>query len=220
MSDEELPPTDRDSPIGRPVIRGDEEIVGEHAEEAEVFDPNNTDDVEKAISVLHSFVSSKTTNPLLPLRAAAAAATLVRAETSYTDAATRVKDEIGVSFIRKWARVHDLPYAIRKQVAMGVLSPTAAKHIARLTGNDRELLAWTTIDNDLSVREVRSIVSDVMDGESLESAIKDHGIKLGSLTIAIDREAYCAVHREAALEDSEVDDIIEVAIRHWLNLST
>ncbi|MDF1503171.1 hypothetical protein PYV61_09465, partial [Roseisolibacter sp. H3M3-2] len=46
---------------------------------------------------------------------AAACAALVRGVGSYKEAAERAGGGVSVAFIRKWARVHDLPQAIRRQ---------------------------------------------------------------------------------------------------------
>lgn len=74
------------------------------------------------------------------LRGAAARAALVRGEGSYKAAAERSGDPVTVNFLRKWARVHDLPLSIRRHIAKGELTVTAAKHIARVRGNTRFLL--------------------------------------------------------------------------------
>jgi len=115
------------------------------------------------------------------LRGAAACAALVRGEGSYKAAAERAGGDATVSFIRKWARVHDLPRSVRKQVALGQIAPTAAKHIARVGGESRLLLAWATLDGDLTVRDVRSVASAINNGASIDQALDEHDITLGRL---------------------------------------
>ena len=108
-------PTDRESPVGAPVIRGDERVTGERAKEAASFDPQDPDSLATAVEVIRSFAAGEgaTGDHLYMLEGAAACAALVRGEGSYKAAATRAGDEVSVSFIRKWARVHDLPAPIR-----------------------------------------------------------------------------------------------------------
>ena len=65
----------------------------------------------------------------------------------------------------------------------GHIAPTAAKHIARVDGDARYQLAWAILDNSLTVREVRTIVSDINDGTAPERALRTHGVTLGEVTL-------------------------------------
>ncbi|MDX1747205.1 MAG: hypothetical protein R3324_14815, partial [Halobacteriales archaeon] len=143
----------------------------------------------------------------------AACAALVRAEGSYKDAKSRAGEGVTVTFIRKWARVHDLPRAIRIQVARGRIAPTAAKHIARVPGDARYRLAWAVLDNGLTVREIRGIASDVNRGMDVDRALRNHGVTPGEVTISLPPDLYRDLRRRAALTDADPDDVIAQALR-------
>ncbi|MFC7200907.1 DUF7119 family protein [Halospeciosus flavus] len=208
------PPTDRKSPVGEPVIRGDERVTGEHAERAVRFDPNDPESVERAAQTVYDFANGNLgEDRFYMLRGAAACAALVRAEGSYKAAAERAGDGVTVSFIRKWARVHDLPRPVRRHVALGHIPPTAAKHIARVGGEARYQLAWAVIDNDLTVREVRTIASEINDGRDLNDALEERGVTPGELDVVLPTEVYRELRREAVLEDASPSAIVADALR-------
>jgi hypothetical protein len=150
------------------------------------------------------------------LRGAAACAALVRGTGSYKAAAERAGGDVTVSFIRKWARVHDLPRSVRRHVALGEIAPTAAKHIARVSGESRFLLAWATLDHGLTVREVRSIASRVNEGVTVEEALAAEGIDLGKLTLSLPPDTYRELRRRAALEDTEPEAVLVEALDEYL----
>lgn len=207
-------PTDRESPVGAPVIRGDETVTGEHAREAVGFDPEDPESVAEATAIVRDFATGRLDDDRLRmLRGAAACAALVRGVGSYTGAAERAGDDVTVSFVRKWARVHDLPRSVRTQVARGEIAPSAAKHIARLRGEDRLLLAWATIDAGLSVREVRAVASDVADGAGIETALAARDVTLGALELDLPTEVYRELRRRAALEGVDPARIVADALR-------
>ncbi|AGB14831.1 hypothetical protein Halru_0185 [Halovivax ruber XH-70] len=206
-------PTDRESPVGEPVIRGDETVTGEHASDAVQFDPDDPASVDEAADVVRAFATADGVDHLRMLRGAAACAALVRGVGSYTAAADRAGGDVTVSFVRKWARVHDLPRAVRTQVARGEIAPSAAKHLARIQGSDRFLLAWTTIDAELSVREVRRITSDVADGTALETALAERDIPLGTIELDLPPDSYRELRRRAALEGVDPGQLVADALR-------
>ncbi|WP_436927895.1 DUF7119 family protein [Halosimplex amylolyticum] len=216
MSDEGPgePPTDRESPVGAPVIRGDPSVTGQRPEEAVEFDPDDPESLETAAQTVRQFASDAAgeADTVFMLRGAAACAALVRGEGSYKAAAERAGGEATVAFIRKWSRVHDLPRSIRKHVAMGEIAPTAAKHIARVAGAARLQLAWAALDHDMTVRQVRSVASEVNDGVPVERALAAEGITLGELTMELPPEIYRELRRRAALEDVDPDDIVATAL--------
>ena len=195
------PMTDRESPVGRPVVRGDPTFAGERAQQAVQFDPDDPESLARAVEVVESFANetAETGGSVYMLRGAAACAALVRGEGSYKAAAERAGDGVTVSFIRKWARVHDLPRSVRQQVATGKIAPTAAKHVARVSGHARLLLAWAILDSDLTVREVRAVASDINDGATPEDALAAHDVTLGELTLRLPTETYAELRRRAAL---------------------
>jgi len=206
-------PTDREAAVGEPVIRGDERVVGDHAAEAVSFDPDDPERVEAAADTVAAFAADELGDDRLAmLRGAAACAALVRAEQSYKRAAERAGDGVTVSFIRKWARVHDLPQPVRRQVALGHIPPTAAKHIARVGGDDRYRLAWAVIDTDLTVRNVREVASAVNAGEDVDDALRDRGVTPGELTVSLPSDAYRELRRRAALDDRDPGSIIADAL--------
>jgi hypothetical protein len=209
------PPADRESPVGEPVIRRDPRIAGEKAVR---FDPSDPESLEEAAETVHRFASNTagSEDNVYMLRGAAACGALVRGTGSYKAAAERAGGEATVSFIRKWARVHDLPRSIRRHVALGEIAPTAAKHIARVSGESRFLLAWATLDHDLTVREVRSIASRVNEGKSVESALAVEGIDLGLLSVSLPPDTYRELRRTAALEETDPDEIITRALSEYL----
>jgi len=215
MSQGPDPPTDRESPVGAPVIRGDPSVTGQRPEEAVEFDPEDPESLATAAETVHQFAGDAAgeTDTVFMLRGAAACAALVRGEGSYKAAAERAGGDATVAFIRKWSRVHDLPRSIRKHVAMGEIAPTAAKHIARVGGKARLQLAWAVLDHDLTVRQVRSVASDVNDGTSVADALATEGVTLGELTVELPPAVYRELRRRAALEDVEPDEIVADALR-------
>ncbi|MFB6173637.1 MAG: hypothetical protein ABEI39_03260 [Halobacteriales archaeon] len=207
-------PTDRRSPVGEPVIRGNAEITGQHAEEAVRFDPEDPESVVEAAETVRAFAEGRTdADNVYMLRGAAACAALVRAEGSYKAARERAGETVTVAFIRKWARVHDLPRAVRIHVARGDIAPTAAKHIARVGGEARYQLAWALLDNDLTVRTVRAIASDIGDGSSIEAALERHGVTPGELSVTLPTDVYRELHRQAAIENVSPGEIVSAALR-------
>lgn len=211
-------PTDRESPIGQPVVRGDASVTGERAREAVQFDPADADSVGRAVRTVRSFAGDNGADDdhIFMLEGAAACAALVRAEGSYKAAAARVDGAATVAFIRKWARVHDLPEAIRRHVARGEIAPSAAKHIARVEGDARYYLAWAVLDNDLTVREVRSIASAINQGMPLERAFREHDVEPGRLTLDLPLTVYREVRRVASIEDVPPGQVVADAVATWL----
>ena len=217
MSDEDpepTPPTDRESPVGAPVIRGDPSLTGERAREALAFDPDDPESLALAAETVAAFADNTAgaDDNVFMLRGAAACAALVRGEGSYKDAAARAGDSVTVSFIRKWSRVHDLPRSIRRHVAKGEIAPTAAKHIARVSGEARLHLAWAVLDHGMTVRQVRSVASAVNDGADVASALARQGITLGELEMRLPPVVYCELRRRASLEDSEPGVLVADAL--------
>jgi hypothetical protein len=211
------PPTDRESPVGEPVVRGDPAVLGEQAADAVAFDPDDPDSVAAAADTVRAFAGETGGGDnVYVLRGAAACAALVRAEAGYTDAAERAGGDATVSFIRKWARVHDLPYAVRKHVATGHVAPSAAKHVARLSGDARLYLAWALLDNDLTVREVRTVASAVADGTPIEDALRDVDVRPGRIAVTLPSETYLELRRRAALEDRDPGELVAEALSEQL----
>jgi hypothetical protein len=208
---EEIPPADRESPVGQPVIRGEPEVAGD---EAVGFDPSDPESLELAADVVRRFSQNTAggDDNVFMLRGAAACAALVRGEGSYKAAAERAGGEATVAFIRKWARVHDLPRSVRRYVALGRIAPTAAKHIARVSGEARFLLAWAALDHDLTVREVRAAASRVNEGMSVEEALAEVDVELGELTVSLDPSVYRELRRRAALDDVEPSEVVEASL--------
>ncbi|MFB6147234.1 MAG: hypothetical protein ABEJ08_06055 [Halobacteriaceae archaeon] len=215
-----VPPTDRESPVGEPVIRGNQEVTGQRAADAVAFDPEDPESVEQAADTVRAFAGeeSEGSDPLYMLRGAAACAALVRAEGSYKSAVARAGGDTTVPFVRKWARVHDLPRAIRRHVAIGEIAPTAAKHIARVSGPARYDLAWAVLDGGLTVREVRAIASAVSDGESVEAALRNHGVTPGALGVELPLGVYRELRRRAALDGVDPDEIVTAALEDALDV--
>jgi hypothetical protein len=210
-------PTDRRSPVGEPVIRGDETITGQSPDEAKRFDPADPESVREAVETVRAFATETGANSdnVFVLRGAAACAALVRAEASYKAAAERAGTDVTVSFIRKWARVHDLPRAIRIHVARGEIAPTAAKHIARVSGEGRYRLAWATVDADLTVRNVREIASMINDGVAIDTALERHGVSPGEVRVSLPPATYRELRQRAALRNTNVDEIVKNALNAW-----
>lgn len=209
------PPTDRESPVGEAVVRGDAAITGERAREAISFDPEESASLDRAAEVVRSFAGGEGAigDHLYMLEGAAACAALVRGEGSYKAAAERAGGDATVSFIRKWARVHDLPQAIRRHVAKGHIAPTAAKHVARVRGDARYQLAWATLDHGLTVRQVRQVASEINAGAAVEEALRSFGIAPGELTMRLPLDIYRELRREASYEDAEPGEIVADALR-------
>jgi hypothetical protein len=217
MSDERPPPTDRESPVGAPVIRGDPALTGERAREAVEFDPDDPDSLELAAETVAAFADNTAgaDDNVFMLRGSAACAALVRGTGSYKAAAERAGEGVTVSFIRKWSRVHDLPRAIRRHVAKGEIAPTAAKHVARVSGEARLHLAWAILDHDMTVRQVRSVASEVNDGAEVEAALARHGITLGEIQMRLPPSVYCELRRRASLADAEPGDLVAEALAEY-----
>lgn len=211
--------SDRESPVGEPVVRGDATITGERAREAVQFDPDDPESLANAAETVRQFAENTVggEDNIYMLRGAAACAALVRGEGSYKAAAERAGGEASVAFIRKWARVHDLPQSVRRHVAMGHIAPTAAKHIARVAGEARFQLAWATVDNDLTVREIRSIASEINNGSSPEEALSSHDVVAGELTVRLPRRSYRELRREAAFDGVSPGEIIDAALTEYFD---
>lgn len=210
---------DREEPTGAPVVRGDPKITGERAREAIEFDPSDTESLDEAVEVVREFSENREneTDQLYMLRGAAACAALVRGEGSYQAASERAGGNVTVNFLRKWARVHDLPISIRRHIALGDIVPSAAKHIARVDGDARFFLAWATLDHDLTVQEVRTIASEVNNGASVRSVLEDHGVLPGERPVSIPVDLYHQLRYHAANELRDVDGVIADAIELWLD---
>ena len=214
--------TDRETPVGTPVVRADPEITGERATEAVGFDPDDPESVTEAAEVVFEFATGAVggNDHVLMLRGAAACAALVRGVGSYKAAAERAGDGVTVSFIRKWARVHDLPQSIRRHVARGHIAPTAAKHIARVPTADRYLLAWASLDAELTVRDIRSVASAINDGTDAETALRDHGITPGELTLTLPPNVYVELRHRASMENQLPGDIVADALSEYFTDGT
>ncbi|WP_148416205.1 hypothetical protein [Haloferax sp. KTX1] len=212
-------PADRREPVGEPVVRGDPAVTGDRAREAVGFDPTDPDSLAEAARTVRSFSESTAGDDdhVFMLRGAAACAALVRGVGSYKRAAERAGGDVSVSFIRKWARVHDLPQSVRRHVARGRIAPTAAKHIARVSGDARLHLAWATLDAGLTVREVRRLASEVNDGAPVVDALSDHGVDIGTLDVTLPADAYLELRRRASLEDSAPGDVVADALDDYLD---
>ncbi|ELZ11436.1 DUF7119 family protein [Natrialba aegyptia] len=211
-------PTDRESPVGAPVIRGDESVTGTRARKAVQFDPTDPDSLDAAADTVSQFATGTTEDDhLYMLRGAAACAALVRGEGSYKAAAERAGPDVTVSFIRKWARVHDLPRSVRKQVALGQIAPTAAKHIARVGGEARLLLAWAAIDGDLTVRDIRTVASTINDGTPVNRALTNHGVHLGQLELSLSPDTYRDLRRRASLDDTTPGELVTDALEQYFD---
>jgi len=209
---------DRREPTGEPVVRGDPKITGERAREAVKFDPDDPESLAEAAELVREFASDgeHDADQIYVLRGAAACAALVRGEGSYRAAAERAGDPVTVNFLRKWARVHDLPISIRRYIALGEIVPSAAKHVARVDGDARFLLAWAALDHGLTVKEVRTIASAVNDGASIEAALADHDALPGRKNVSLPINLYHDLRLSAAAELRELDEIIAEAVEDWL----
>src|SRR6056297_544909 len=209
--------SDRETPVGTPVVRADPEITGERAAEAIGVDPDDPASVDEAAHVVYEFATGAVggNDHVLMLRGAAACAALVRGVGSYKDAAERAGDGVTVSFIRKWARVHDLPQSIRRHVARGHIAPTAAKHIARVPGEARFTLAWATIDSDLTVREVRAIASEINDGTDPADALRGYGVRPGRIGLDLPPELYNELRRRASVQNRAPGDVVGDALADY-----
>lgn len=211
------PDADRKEPIGAPVVRGDPELTGAHAKTAEEFNPDDPESLREAETIIQEFsdgIGTSELDHLAMLRGAAACAALVRGEGSYKAAAERAG--VSVRFLRKWARVHDLPISIRRNIARGDVSPSAAEQIARLSGDARFLLAWAVMDAELSVDEVRQIASEILDGESVENSLANRGVVLGNIHVRLPSVTYRELRRTASLTNQSLDEVVTNAIDEWL----
>ena len=209
---------DRREPTGEPVVRGDPAVTGERAGEAVRFDPDDPASLEAAAETVREFAAGgdHDADQIYVLRGAAACAALVRGEGSYRAAAERAGDPVTVNFLRKWARVHDLPISIRRYIAVGDIVPSAAKHIARVDGDARFLLAWATLDHDLTVQAVRTIASAVNDGTPVEAALDEHDALPGRKGVSLPIDLYHELRLEAANQLRDVDELIAESVEAWL----
>jgi hypothetical protein len=204
---------ERTEPVGEPVVRADPAVTGAHAERAVEFDPDDPESLDLAAETVREFAAGELgSENVYLLRGAAACAALVRGVGSYTGAVERAGDGTTVAFVRKWARVHDLPQSVRRHVARGNIAPTAAKHIARVGGRARLALAWAAIDGDLTVREVRRVASAVNDGASVPDALGEVGVDLGTLTLSLPADAYIELRRRASMRDVDPATVVDEAL--------
>lgn len=211
-------PVDREQPVGEPVVRSDPAVTGERAERAVGFDPDDPESVAEAAETVRAFSENTvgSADNVYMLRGAAACAALVRGVGSYKQAVERAGGDVSVSFVRKWARVHDLPQAIRRHVARGDIAPTAAKHVARVSGVDRYDLAWAVIDADLTVRQVRRIAGEVDNTTSATDALAARGIASGGIELGLPTEVYRELRRRAAVADREPSEMVAEALEAYL----
>jgi hypothetical protein len=86
-----------------------------------------------------------------------------------------------------------------------------------VAGDARFQLAWATVDNDLTVREVRAVASDVSNGASVEEALRDYDVTLGEITLRLPPEVYRELRREAAYEGVSADEIATDALNEYLD---
>jgi hypothetical protein len=210
---------DREEPVGEPVVRADPAVTGERAAEAVEFDPDDEASVAEAADVVASFATDSVgdEDQLYVLRGAAACAALVRGVGSYKAAAARAGDGVTVSFVRKWARVHDLPQAVRRHVARGDVPPTAAKHVARVDGEARFALAWGVLDGGLTVREVRAVASEVNEGRDPAAALEERGVDPGRLELSLSPATYAELRRRASLADESPGDVVDAALAAYFD---
>ena len=208
---------DREAEVGEPVVRGDPAVTGERAERAARFDPDDPESLERAADTVCRFASEAVAGDdnVVMLRGAAACAALVRGNGSYKAAAEAAGDDVQVSFIRKWARVHDLPESVRRHVARGRIAPTAAKHVARVAGDARFDLAWAVLDAGLTVREVRRAASAINDGTSPEAALRAEGVRPGELRVHLPPGVYRRLRDRASLENRDPGDVIADALDEY-----
>lgn len=211
--------SNRETPVGTPVVRADPEVTGERAAEAVEFDPDDPESVDEAAQVVSEFATGAVggNDHVLMLRGAAACAALVRGVGSYKAAAERAGEGVTVSFIRKWARVHDLPQSIRRHVARGHIAPTAAKHIARVPADDRYLLAWASLDAELTVRDIRAVASAINNGIDTETALRDHDIEPGRLSIQLPPKLYVELRHRASMTNQEPDAVVADALATYFD---
>ena len=216
-SGEEPEPPDRAAAVGDPVVRGDPAIAGDRADGAVGFDPDDPESLAAAAETVSQFATQAVgaEDNVVMLRGAAASAALVRGEGSYTDAAERAGEGVSVAFVRKWARVHDLPESIRRHVARGRIAPTAAKHIARVDGTARFALAWAVLDHGLTVREVRRLASRVNEGTDPVDALRDHGVEPGELRVSLPSGVYRQLRVRASLENVAPDEVVADALADY-----
>jgi hypothetical protein len=211
-------PVDREQPVGEPVVRADPSVTGDRAERAVGFDPADPESVAAAAETVRAFAENTvgSADNVYMLRGAAACAALVRGVGSYKGAVERAGGDVSVSFVRKWARVHDLPQAIRRHVARGDIAPTAAKHIARASGVDRYDLAWAAIDADLTVRQVRRIAGEIDADTSAAAALSAHGIDPGRIELPLSLEVYRELRRRASVENRDPGEMAVEALESYL----
>ena len=211
-------PVDREEPVGEPVVRADPSVTGDRAGRAVDFDPDDPESVAEAAETVRAFSENTVggADNVYMLRGAAACAALVRGVGSYKEAVKRAGGDVSVSFVRKWARVHDLPQAIRRHVARGDIAPTAAKHIARVSGVDRYDLACAVVDADLTVRQVRRIASAVDNDTSAAAALEANGIDPGRIELSLSLEVYRELRRRASVENRDPDEMVSDALEAYL----
>ncbi|WP_277554903.1 DUF7119 family protein [Halobaculum limi] len=211
-------PVDREAEVGEPVVRGDPAVTGERAREAARFDPDDEESLAAAADTVHRFATEAVggDDNVVMLRGAAACAALVRGHGSYKAAAEAAGDGVEVSFIRKWARVHDLPESIRRHVARGHIAPTAAKHIARVAGDARFTLAWAVLDADLTVREVRRVASAVNDDVDPEAALREEDVSPGTLRLDLPLDTYRLLRDRASIENRDPGEVVADALDEYL----
>jgi hypothetical protein len=208
------PIADRAEPVGEPVVRADPAVTGDRAADAVGFDPDDPESVALAAETVLEFARTEAGagDNVFMLRGAAACAALVRGVGSYTEAVRQLDGAVSVQFLRKWARVHDLPQAIRRHVARGQIPPTAAKHIARVAGDARFYLAWAILDGDLTVRAVRRAASSINDGTPVEAALAAEGATLGEMTLQLPADLYRDLRRRASVENRDPADVVAAAL--------
>ena len=210
-------PPGRAAAVGDPVVRGDPAVAGQRAEGAVGFDPENPESLATAAETVSQFATQAVgaEDNVVMLRGAAACAALVRGEGSYKSAAERAGDGVSVAFVRKWARVHDLPESVRRHVARGHIAPTAAKHIARVDGTARFALAWAVLDHGLTVREVRRLASRINEGVAPRDALRGQDVEPGRIELSLPADVYRRLRVEASLDNTDPGSVVADALADY-----
>jgi hypothetical protein len=60
----------------------------------------------------------------------------------------------------------------------------------------------------MTVRQVRSVASDVNDGQSVARTLETEGITLGELTVELDPIVYRELRRRAAIDGDSPGDVV------------
>jgi len=210
-------PTDRESPVGSPVIRGDESVAGTRAREAVQFDPDDPESLADAAETVRRFAGGETNDDhLYMLRGAAACAALVRGEGSYkkppnAPAATLPSplSASGLASTISRARSANRSHSVRSPRQPPNTSPASAANHG--SSSSRGLPSTETSP---SATSAASPARSTMVPPSIRPSTNTI-LPLGRLELTLSPVTYRALRRRASIDDVNPGELVTEALEQY-----